>query len=61
MTYSQAKKAFEDNRARLGPKAHPEIWNLSAGLLRLTEAIEHDMAEIRERLGRIEQSQEHRK
>jgi hypothetical protein len=60
MSYSKAKKCFQENVTVLGdgPMNTPEkilIWNLSVGLSALTQALEEDLAEMREVLDAVPQ------
>lgn len=54
MAYSDARKAFSENRTLMKPTANPVLWNISTGLLQLTEALEQDIREIKKRLADIE-------
>lgn len=53
MSYYKAKKMFEDNRTRIDPNTEPIMHNTNNGLQLLTEAIEHDMKEIKNLLAHI--------
>jgi len=53
MTYNEAKACFQENGRHLSPESDPVLWNLNAGLDTLTDAIEQDMAHLRDVLDRV--------
>jgi len=55
MSYYKAKEMFKDNRTRIDPSTVPIMHNTNNGLEFLTEAIEHDMNEIKNLLAHISQ------
>lgn len=59
MSYFKAKQCLDENRGLIGqPNQHEDmlIWNLSTGLINLTDAIEADMARLSAQLNQIAQA-----
>ncbi len=53
MSYTKAKKIFNDNFNFVNADSNPPIFNLNAGLIQLTEAIENDFTELEQTLHQI--------
>jgi hypothetical protein len=54
MTYDLARKALAENLQLIQPTQNPVMWNLSQGLLQLTEALEQDIRTIKRKLADME-------
>ena len=56
MTYEKAKETFDENCQLIGESSKdPLTWNLSAGLIALTNAIQMNMYDLRNQIQRLEQ------
>ena len=58
MSYYQAKDCFNDNLQIGKPQDQGQqlMWNLSVGLLKLSEALESDVRQIQNQLDQIAQA-----
>ena len=58
MSYNEANKFFQENLDLIGdPENDPKMWNLNNGLLILSDAIQHDLSQIRRTLNKIRDDQ----
>jgi len=54
MSYNEANKFFQENLELIGNSDNdPKMWNLNNGLLILSDAIQHDLSQIRRALQNI--------
>ncbi len=54
MSYFEANKCFQENLKKIGdPENDPKMWNISNGLMILSDAIQHDLSLIRRDLQNI--------
>ncbi len=56
MSWNLANKLFRDSLKLIDqPERDPQMWNLHSGLLNLSEAIQKDLEDLRQKIERLGQ------
>jgi hypothetical protein len=50
MSYYKAKDAFQDAKRYMNPTQDPVQWDMTVGLIELTQAVEADLQRIQEQI-----------
>ena len=55
MTYEKARECFDENNTLIAnPRENPLMWNLSAGLVALTQALQTDMLALQQQVRQLQ-------